>query len=59
VGGLFADVRGAALGMGGDADEPADTGLQDVQGQGETFGGERGGVQERRGEAKWVLAVGG
>ena len=39
VGDLLADMSGAALGMGGDADEPADTGLQDLQGHGATFGG--------------------
>jgi len=32
VGDLLADRRGAAVGVGGDADEPADTGLQDLLG---------------------------
>jgi hypothetical protein len=36
---LLADRRGAAFGVGGYADEPADARLQDLLGHKDTFGG--------------------
>ena len=39
VSNLLADRRGAAFGVGGDADEPADARLQDLLGHKDTFGG--------------------
>jgi hypothetical protein len=40
VSNLLADRRGAAFGVGGDADEPADARLQDLLGHVPTFEGE-------------------
>jgi hypothetical protein len=37
VGDLLADRGGTAVGVGGDADEPTDTGLHDLLGHGSTF----------------------
>jgi hypothetical protein len=39
VGDLLADRRGAAVGVGGDADEPADARLQDLLGHVSTLEG--------------------
>lgn len=50
VGDLLTDRRGAAVGVGGDADEPADARLQDLLGHADTFGG---------GGAEFNLELGG
>ena len=63
VGNLLTNGGGTAVGVGGDADEPTDTGLHDLLGHVDTFGGggdefnlELGG---KGGGGGWRLAVGG